>query len=98
MNVVRGAIIALLLSFAVRSGYSQGDDIVVLQVGPSKVSLKEFENFYIRNSGGWDSAKQSTKEEREHFLDLLTNYKLKLMDAYDRNLINDTDIVRELRE
>src|SRR5262249_7759349 len=34
----------------------------------------------------------------ERFLDLLTNYKLKLQDAYDRNLMNDTDIVRELRE
>jgi peptidyl-prolyl cis-trans isomerase SurA len=60
--------------------------------------MNEYENFYTRNSGGWDAARQSSMEERERFLDLLTNYKLKLQDAYDKNLINDTDIVRELRE
>jgi peptidyl-prolyl cis-trans isomerase SurA len=73
-------------------------DIVVLEVGPSKVTMSEYESFFTRNSGGWDVAKQSSMEERERFLDLLTNYKLKLRDAYDKNLINDSDIVRELRE
>src|SRR5260221_1738685 len=37
-------------------------------------------------------------EKRERFLELLANYKLKLQDAFDKNLISDTDIVRELRE
>lgn len=73
-------------------------DVIVLEVGPSTVSLKEYEDFYTRNSGGWDAARQSSAEERERFLELLTNYKLKLLDAYDRNLMNDTDIIRELQE
>jgi len=36
--------------------------------------------------------------EREHFLDLLTNYKLKLQDAYERKMLDDPEIVNELRE
>ncbi len=95
---VRRVLITLLLSLAVYGCSPKASDIVVLEVGSSKVTMTEYENFFTRNSGGWDAAKQSSLEERERFLDLLTNYKLKLRDAYDKNLINDTDIVRELRE
>lgn len=76
----------------------KSSEIIVLEVGQQKVTLAEYENFYTRNSGGWEMGQKSSLEERERFLDLLTNYKLKLQDAYDRNLINDTDIVSELRE
>jgi peptidyl-prolyl cis-trans isomerase SurA len=98
MGAVHRVLVTLFLSLALYGCASQSPDVVVLEVGPSKVSMREYENFFTRNSGGWDAAKQSTMEERERFLDLLANYKLKLLDAYDKNLINDTDIVRELRE
>jgi peptidyl-prolyl cis-trans isomerase SurA len=71
---------------------------LVLEVGPTKVNLKEYEDFYMRNSGGWEVAKQSSQADREHFLELLTNYNLKLLDAKDRNLANDSEIVRELQD
>ncbi len=74
------------------------DDQVVLEVGKSKVTMRDYESFYLRNSAGIDVARQSTAEERERFLDLLTNYKLKLQDAYDRNLLQDPEIMKELRE
>ncbi|MGA2623177.1 MAG: peptidylprolyl isomerase [Bacteroidota bacterium] len=73
-------------------------DAIVLEVGPTKVPLREYESFYARNSGGWDSGKRSTMEEREHFLDLLTDYKLKLQDAYDRNIPGDPELRDELRQ
>jgi len=76
----------------------KASDIIVLEVGQQKVTLADYENFYTRNSGGWEMGKKSSLEERQRFLDLLTNYKLKLQDAYDRNLINDSDIVNELNE
>jgi len=72
--------------------------MIVLEAGTTKVTLGEYENFYTRNSGGWDVAQKSSMEERERFLDLLTNYKLKLQDAFDRNLLNDSDIVSELKD
>ncbi len=75
----------------------KASESVVLEVGARKVTLGEYENFFVKNSGG-DPVKQSSLEERNHFLDLLTNYKLKLEDARDRNLVNDSDIVAEMKE
>lgn len=91
--------VAALFISLVMSGCSPKEaENLVLEVGPKKVDMKEYERFYSRNSGGWDAAKESSTEERERFLDLLTNYKLKLLDAYDRNLHNDPEIREELRE
>src|SRR5713226_5086565 len=98
MNAVRGVLGTLLfcLSLLAMGCAPKASDIVVLEVGPHQVSLDEYENFYARNSVNRDSAGRSSIEERGRFLDLLANYKLKLQDAYDRNLYNDTDVVREL--
>ena len=100
MNAVRGILpILCVISLLILPSCSpKASDTIILEVGTSKVSLGEYENFFVRNSGGMDSARNSTTEEREHFLDLLTNYKLKLADAYDRNLMNDPEIINELRE
>jgi peptidyl-prolyl cis-trans isomerase SurA len=92
-------VIGVIILFSFFVGCSpKSSDIVVLEVGQQKISLAEYENFYTRNSGGWEVGQKSSIEERERFLDLLTNYKLKLQYAYDRNLLNDSDIVNELRE
>jgi peptidyl-prolyl cis-trans isomerase SurA len=89
-----GILISLL-----SGGCSPGlGDLVVLELGPSHVNLADYQSFYLKNSGNLEAAKKSSQEEREHFLDLLTNYKLKLQDAYDRNLLNDPDIQKELKE
>ncbi|MDI6767095.1 MAG: peptidylprolyl isomerase [Bacteroidota bacterium] len=98
MRILAG--ISIILSFLIILGgcSSKVGDMVVLEVGNNKITVSEYENFFTRNSGGWSVAQKSTLEEREHFLDLLTNYKLKLQDAYDRNLVNDSDIVQELRD
>lgn len=74
------------------------NDLLVLEVGPEKISLEEYERFYQRNAGSWEAAQKSSLEDREKFLDLLTNYKLKLRDAYTRNLLNEPDVQAELRE
>ena len=99
MKAVLRALLPILVTILIIGGCSpKASDIIVLEVGQSKVSLAEYENFYTRNSGGWETARNSSIEERTHFLDLLTNYKLKLQDAVDRNLLNDTDVVREMNE
>ncbi|MBI4548280.1 MAG: peptidylprolyl isomerase [Ignavibacteriae bacterium] len=99
MKLNVGMLVIPVVLVLVLSGCSpKYTDIVVLEVGKNRVTLGEYENFYVRNSGGWEIAKQSSQEERERFLDLLTNYKLKLLDAYERNFVNDSEIVNELRE
>jgi peptidyl-prolyl cis-trans isomerase SurA len=99
MKALRGTLAALVVSIFMLSGCApKYDDQIVLEVGPGKVTMRDFENFYMRNSTTLDAARQSTPEERVKFLDLLTNYKLKLQDAYDRNLLTDPEIVGELRD
>ena len=100
MRSLRGVIAALFFSLPllIVGCAPKAANEVLLEVGPTKVNVNEYEEFFMRNSGGWEAARQSTQAERERFLDLLTNYHLKLLDARDRNLANDSDIVRELRE
>jgi peptidyl-prolyl cis-trans isomerase SurA len=99
MDIIHRWLIAFLLISLCLIGCSpKYGEMVVLEVGKSKVTLSEYETFFTRNSGGLETARQSSPEERERFLDLLTNYKLKLQDAYERKLQNDSDIVEELRE
>lgn len=73
-------------------------EVIVAEIGPTKISLNEYERFFTRNASGMESGKSSTQEEREHFLDLLTNYKLKLLDANAQNLQNDPEIQQELQD
>jgi peptidyl-prolyl cis-trans isomerase SurA len=99
MKLNPGKLAALLLALGfLQSCAPKYDDQVVLEVGKSKITMRDYESFYLRNSAGIDAARQSTPEERERFLDLLTNYKLKLEDAYDRNLLQDPEIMKELKE
>ncbi len=79
MKLNPGKLTALLLALGfLQSCAPKYDDQVVLEVGKSKVTMRDYESFYLRNSAGIDAARQSTPEDRERFLDLLTNYKLKL--------------------
>mgnify|MGYP001209281630 FL=1 len=99
MKAVLWTVLSLsIIAFFIGGCSPKASDIIVLEVGPAKVSLADYENFYTRNSGGWETARNTSMEEREHFLDLLTNYKLKLQDAVDRNLANDSDVVKEIAE
>jgi len=65
-------------------------------IGNESVSLREFEELFARNNGGWEKASRSTMEERKAFLDLFVNYKLKLQEARARGLPADTAIQNEL--
>ncbi len=73
-------------------------ELVVAKIGDTQLKLGEYEKFYIKNTGSFEVAKNSSRKEREDFLDLLVKYKLKLKDAYDKNLLSDPEIIEELEE
>jgi len=99
MKLLHGMYCILFVFISLFLGCSpKSSDVLVLEVGQQKVPLSEYENFYLRNSPDWDAASKSSMSEREHFLDLLTNYKLKLQDAYDHHINEDSDIVSELND
>lgn len=73
-------------------------DLVVAKIGENPLKLGEYEKFYIKNTGNYEIAKKSTLKEREDFLNLLVKFRLKLQDAYDKDLLNDPEIIEELKE
>lgn len=92
-------ILFILLTTILLIGCSpKNSELIVAKVGDNPITLGEYEKFYSRNAGGLDAAKKSTLPEREDFLNLLLKYKLKLQDAYDKNLMSDPEIVTELAE
>jgi peptidyl-prolyl cis-trans isomerase SurA len=69
---------------------------VVASFDDEKITMTDFEDSYIKNNNGWDSAAVSSLNDREKFLDLMVNYKLKVKDARDRGLEKDSSILKEL--
>jgi peptidyl-prolyl cis-trans isomerase SurA len=80
------------------SGCATQNQSVVADIGGEKVTLKEFEREYAKNNGGLDSAKNSTLEQREKFLDLYVKFKLKVREAYDLGYDKDSSVQSELNE
>lgn len=73
-------------------------DLVVAKVGSNNVTLKEYENLYLKSSGSREQAAASTQEERERFLGLMTKFKLKLADAYASGLDKRPEIKNEIAQ
>jgi len=69
---------------------------VVATIGNEKITLKEFEETYAKNNGGWDAAATSSLPDRQRFLDLLVKFRLKVHEAQDQGLLKDTAIQNEL--
>jgi len=97
MFLKTGLTAAVLAALIFTSCSPKAGETVVLEVGPTRVTLQEFENFYQKNSLQSDSI-ANTLVERERFLDLLTRYKLKLQDAADRKLAEDPEVKKELKD
>ena len=86
---------SLLLSFLVLAGCGSSQAILGT-IGNEKIPLKEYEEMYVKNNGGWEKAAASTLQDRKNFLDLFVKYKLKLLEAEDLGLERDTAVVKEL--
>ena len=61
-------------------------------IGDEVFTLEEFEENYSKHNGGLEKSMTSTPEERERFLDLLVKFKLKVMEAREQGLLQDTAI------
>ncbi len=69
---------------------------IVATVGNEKITLQDFENDYAKNNGGWTSGVSSSLADRQHFLDLLVNFRLKVEAAKAQGLLNDSSVLSEL--
>jgi peptidyl-prolyl cis-trans isomerase SurA len=65
-------------------------------VGNERITLADFEDSYIKNNGGRDSAVASSLSDRQRYLDLLVKFRMKVQEARQRGLDRDSSIREEL--
>lgn len=91
--LVISALAAILLVGCVASGPTA----TIAIVGSERITVKEFEDAYAKNNGGWEKGVAASIEERQQFLDLLIKFRLKVQEARAQGLLNDSTIQQELK-
>ena len=65
-------------------------------VGNDVITQRDFEDSYAKNNGGWEAGVKATLEERQRFLDLVIKFQLKVKEAKERKLDQDSSVRAEL--
>lgn len=95
----RLVVFASFILIVLVSGCSpKAGDMVVATVGDTPITLSDYENLYIKSNGTREQAAESTSGEREEFLRLMTNFRLKLADAYSSGLDRRPEILAEIKQ
>ncbi len=92
-----------LISAVFLSACSGGGGVTVAEFTGSnnqkvKVDLSEFERAYAKTSGGIENAKKDDREKLKNFLEVYTNFRMKLQDGLERGFDKDTALNRELED
>jgi peptidyl-prolyl cis-trans isomerase SurA len=69
---------------------------ILATIGDEKITLRSFEDNFVKNNGGWDTSAAMSFEDRQKFLDLLVKFKLKVKEARAQGLEKDSAIVSEM--
>lgn len=90
-------LLTLLMGALLLSGCSPKEhDQVIATVGSSPIMLSEYESQYLKNAPNRDSAAAMPMSERQRFLDLMVNYKLKLNEATQKQLDKQAEVKAEV--
>jgi len=73
-------------------------DILVAKVGSEPITIADYEKLYEKSSGSRDQARSTSMEDREKFLGLMTNFRLKLADAYRQGLDKSPEVRDEIAQ
>jgi peptidyl-prolyl cis-trans isomerase SurA len=91
-----GLLLGLLL---VLQGCSpKAQDAVIASVGNKDITLGEYEALYVKSNGSREHGEKASLEERERFLDLMINYRLKLAAAYDQEMHLRKEVQEEIAQ
>lgn len=85
-----------LLAFLFASCSPEHSKIVIAEFNSEKITMEEFEKAYSKNVGGLEAAVDDSFENYKNFVDLYTNFKMKLDDAKVRGYQNDPALNAEL--
>ena len=98
MYVKMFALFSLVLAFIISSCAPKQSDVVLSEFGDYQIKMKEFENAYAKNAGGIEAAKKDSISQLKNFLNLYTDFKMKIRDAEVRGYDNDTSLQNELND
>jgi peptidyl-prolyl cis-trans isomerase SurA len=93
---IQYVLVFAMATLAIAGCSSQEHGAIVARVGDKPITLKEYEDLYIKSNGSRDSAAKSSMEDRQKFLDLVTKFKLKLADAYRQGLDKKPELLGEI--
>ncbi|HVO74433.1 MAG TPA: peptidylprolyl isomerase [Ignavibacteriaceae bacterium] len=76
----------------------KNSDIVIAEFGDYKVKMKEFEDAYAKNAGGYEKAKEDSISKLKNFLELYVNFRMKLRDAEVKGYSKNPELQAELTD
>lgn len=90
--------VLLFITFVFYSCSTPTKEIVLAEFDKQKITVKEFEEVYARNNGGYEIAKRDSLSKKKNFLDLYVNFKMKVHDAKRRQLDKLPEVVGEYND
>ena len=76
----------------------RASDLILAEIGPERLTVRDYERMLMKNNGSWEAAKSISMEEKEKFLNLVVKFRLKLLEAYQRGLDKDPEILKEMEQ
>ena len=92
------SVLTLILSFIFVSCSPKHSDIILSKFGNTEIKMGDFEKLYAKNAGSFEQAKKDSLSKLRNFLDLYTNFQMKLRDASVRGYDKDSTLNSELVE
>jgi len=92
------SILTLVFSFIFVSCSPKHSEIVLSKFGDREIKMEEFEKVYAKNAGSLEQAKKDSLSKLKSFLDLYTNFQMKLRDSEVRGYQNDPNLINELND
>ena len=87
---------SFVIVFLLISCSPKHSEIILSKYDDNAVTMGEFEKQYEKNAGSLEAAKKDSLSKYKNFLELYTNFKMKLRDAVVRGYGNDPELNKEL--
>ncbi len=91
-------LVLFLTGFLFFSCSPKNSEIVLAEFGNDEIKMKEFEDAYAKNAGGWEKAKEDSISKLKNFLDLYVNFRMKLRDAVVKGYNKHPELQAELQD
>lgn len=98
LKFIKSLILSLIITITLISIGCNRESKTLVEIGDEKITLGEFEKQYLRTINNVDSARNKPLEDKKQFLNLYINFRLKVKDARERGLLNNSEIQKDIEE